>query len=111
MGETEQRRGTFRVGLDHPVLVRRGGSGAVHARLRDLSIDGARLMGDLELRLGEPISVALSLDGDGLELSGRVVRVGDLGAGIRFDALKPVEESRIARFLTEQQRRRGRPRA
>ncbi len=111
MGDAEQRRGTFRVGLTAAAVVRRGDGGtAARAQLRDLSIDGARLLGELELRPGEAVTITLELEDDESALSGDVVRVGELGAGIRFGALRPADESCIARFLNDQERRRGRPR-
>ena len=109
MAEPVQRRETFRVGVDQQVLIRRGGE-EFRAQLRDLSISGARVLSDPLLVADDAIRIALEIDGEQLELPGRVVRAGDLGAGIRFDALKPAQEARIARFVFDQQRRRVRPR-
>lgn len=109
MAEPEQRRETFRVGVNRPVLVRRG-SEEFRAQLRDISISGARLLSDTEFVVDDAVTIALDIDGERLDLPGHVVRAGGLGAGIRFDGLKPAHEARIARFVFDQQRRRVRPR-
>lgn len=108
-GFEQQRRDAFRVGVNRSVLVRRGDE-EFPGQLRDLSISGARLLSDPELVVDDAITIELDIDGDDLVLPGHVVRADDLGAGIRFDALKPAQEARIARFVFDQQRRRVRPR-
>lgn len=106
----DQRRETFRVGVIGSTQLTRGDRSVYEVDLKDLSPQGARVVSATAMELGEPVTVALHLDGRGITVTGRIVRVDDRGYGIRFDPLSPGDDDRLSRFLTEQQRRRVRVR-
>ena len=94
MSSEQQRRDAFRVGLPGGARVVRAGGPAVALELRDLSVSGARLVGDASLELGEPVTIAISLDGDAVEVAARVVRIDSSGCAVRFGALAPTSATR-----------------
>lgn len=106
----EQRREAFRVGLSQRARVDRASGETAEVDLRDLSVGGARLIGGPPLELGEVVTVAIGLREDEERLPARVVRLDEHGCGLHFEALPPAVENRISRYLTDKQRRRGRPR-
>lgn len=106
----DQRRETFRVGVTGRTRLTRGDRGTDEVDLKDLSAQGARVASTTAMELGEPLTVALDLEGHEIVVSGRVVRVDDRGYGIRFDPLSPGDDDRLSRFLTEKQHRRVRVR-
>lgn len=98
------------MGLAQRARVRRRLGESAEMELHDLSVGGARLVGDLRTLLDEPLTVAIALGDEQVEVAALVVRVDDRGCGVRFEPLTRAVESRISRFLTDEQRRRGRPR-
>lgn len=107
----QQRREAFRVGLSEPARVERALGEMARVKLRDLSVEGARLTGGPRLDLEETVTIEIRLDGEEVTLTAQVVRLDAHGCGVRFRSVTPAIENRISRFLTEQQRRRARPRA
>ncbi len=107
----EQRREAFRVGMSGRVRVGRAGDDSAKFELRDLSVSGARLIGDVRLDLDEMVTIALVLQDEEVTLTARVVRLDDHGCGLQFGSLPRAVENRISRFLTAEQRRRVQPRA
>jgi c-di-GMP-binding flagellar brake protein YcgR len=105
-----QRRDAFRVGLSGRARVRHGLGETAEFDLRDLSVGGARLIGDSSLELDERLTLAIGLDDDVVEVAAQVVRLDARGYGVHFRDLTPAAESRISRWLTDEQRRRVRPR-
>jgi hypothetical protein len=106
----EQRRTAFRVGIAGPVrLTRRDGS-VQDAELKDLSVEGARVLSSAATPLADPVTVVLTLPDGELTVTGRVARVDDRGYGIRFDPLSRADETRLSRMLTAEQRHRVRVR-
>ncbi len=107
-----QRRDAFRVGLSGRARVRRALGELAEFELRDLSVGGARLIGFKPPDLEESITLEIGLhDGEVVTVEGRVVRLDAHGCGVRFTALPAAVENRISRFVTDEQRRRGRSRA
>ena len=106
----EQRREAFRVGLSGRARVERAFGETAEYELRDLSVGGARLIGEVRLNLDETVTVTVGLDDEELTVAARVVRLDAHGCGVHFSPLARAVESRISRFLTDEQRRRGRPR-
>ena len=106
----EQRREAFRVGLSGRARVERGSGETAEYELRDLSVGGARLIGDVRLRLDETVTMVVGLHDEEFTVPARVVRLDAHGCGVHFGPLPRNVENRISRFLTDEQRRRGRPR-
>ena len=108
--ESEQRREAFRVGLVGVAHVRRRSGEVLSFELRDLSVRGARLLGAATLDVDEALEIELPVGEERIVVAARVVRCDAHGCSVRFHSLSNAPESRIARFLTDEQRRRGRPR-
>lgn len=108
---SEQRRDAFRVGLAEPARIHRALGEVAEFEMRDLSVRGARLSGGVRLDLEETVTIEMRLDGEEVAVAAQVVRLDAHGCGVDFRSLTPAIENRISRFLTEQQRRRARPRA
>jgi len=106
----EQRRETFRVPVSGRTAVTREDGTMEYFELKDLSVEGARVLSGTPMKLGEPLSLVLTLNGRDLGVSGRVARVDEGGYGIRFDQLARSDESLLNRYLVEQQRERVRTR-
>lgn len=106
----EQRRDAYRVGLSQRAQVERARGPGFECELRDLSVGGARLLGELALDLAETLTIAIRVGGEDVVIEARVVRIDHYGHGVRFGRLPAGVETRISRFLTGEQRRRGRPR-
>lgn len=108
---SEQRREAFRVGMSGRARLQRARGEAAEVDLRDLSVGGARLIGGPRLELGESVTIAIGLREKEVLLPARVVRLDEQGCGVHFEAFAPAVENRISRYLTDEQRRRGRPRS
>lgn len=107
---SEQRREAFRVGLSGRARLQRATGETLEYELRDLSIGGARLVGGIGLEVDEDVTIALELHDEELTVAARVVRLDAHGCGVQFGRLARALETRISRFLAEEQRRRVRPR-
>ncbi len=107
---SRQRRDAFRVGLSGRVRLQRASGELQELSLRDLSVTGARLVGGLGLEIDEPVTITFALGDEEIELSAHVARRDPHGCGLRFGPVPRAVENRISRFLTEEQRRRVRPR-
>ena len=106
----EQRRDAFRVGMTGRARVQRSSGESAEYELRDLSVGGARLVGGVSLELDETVTIVFSVNEEAVTVAARVVRLDAHGCGVRFGQLARALESRISRYLTDEQRRRARPR-
>ena len=90
--------------------MRRASGEATEFELRDLSVGGARLLGAMQLELDEPVILEIGLGEEVAKLGARVARLDEHGCGVRFGPVSPAVENRISRYLTDEQRKRVRPR-
>ena len=107
----EQRRDAFRVRLCGRARVERASGEIVEFELRDLSVTGAGLFNGPRLEVEERLTVVICLPEEEVVVEAEVVRRDAHGCGVRFGPIAPGAENRISRFLTDEQRRRVRPRA
>ena len=112
VGDMERRRAR-RIRVTQRVSVareRRGCLDRFDAQLIDLSPSGCALCSDTAVRTSDRVSVAMSLDGGEIQVSGEVVRTwrteacGPVHAGVSFDAITPRQAMSISRFLVGQLR-------
>jgi len=97
-----QRRRSARVSVDLPVLVRLPDSGALDARVSDLSISGLALHSRNPLPLDQTISLLIKLPGSGgsIRVTGTVVNVNAAGrAGVRFSFVPDEDLNLLERWL------------
>lgn len=86
-----------------------GGSRSSPCTIRDVSIGGCRIEGQLSLSPGDRARVTFTLQGRRISADAVVVRSWLRGDGVclalRFSKLRSADEDRIHRFVMEQQRR------
>ena len=77
-GIRHNRRNSFRIPIAKTALLRKAGRSAPYVKIKDLSVSGFSISdrsSELDLRVGEQISVSFEDLGYQLDLDGRVVRI------------------------------------
>jgi hypothetical protein len=112
--EVLQERAYVRIRAARPVLVYTGSSGAqISSFTVDISGGGFLLACSDSLPVGDEVRFRLSLEGDGLPVTGtaRVVRIDAQGRrAVSFETISDLDRRRLVRFIFECQRserRRG----
>jgi PilZ domain len=112
--EVLQERSYVRIRAARPVLVYTGSSGGqISSFTVDISGGGFMLAGPDTLPVGDEVRFRLSLDSDGLPVTGtaRVVRIDPQGRrAVSFETISDLDRRRLVRFIFECQRaerRRG----
>jgi hypothetical protein len=112
--EVLQERSFVRIRAARPVLVYTGSSGGqISSFTVDISGGGFLLGGPDTLPVGDEVRFRLSLEGDGLPVTGtaRVVRIDPQGRrAVAFETISDFDRRRLVRFIFECQRaerRRG----
>lgn len=77
-----------------------GASGMVQTRISDLSVTGCFVDTRLQIQIGSPLIIRVTIAGSPLTLTGRVVHTQPgIGFGMQFDALPAESRDAIARFV------------